>query len=1703
MHSFSFRCASRCAAPGASQGAYQAALRLMLALPALIGCALLFGLPASIQAQPVPQPVWAGAGVPVPPGVPLLVGGSASGQPVGVCRIVLQGGTYTGRLDGGRCLIGDTAAAREAESATMQLLYAYPQQVRWQAAAGGVVPAGAFAGGLDRANRPLAVCRGSHQGAVLPGNVLTNHTPDLYGRGNVFGNGCRIGAGGQGITVAQYEVLIPVAGSTTQPAETTSASLRFAIEGGSFGTANNTNRHMGGTKDVFLKGIAPYLKAASGNTLVLELPADLDRVFGVPPAMAPLPHYIEVEIRDLTANRTATLRQVNGNVLRFPGVCGTDFHPATGSCSTSIWVTPSTQTSSTQGSSSTQGQTSAPPPGPQWMPAQLGRPVTGAIPLPAGRGAGGSPQALCRFTDSGTTYVGFLEGQGCNAVPGNRRNVQYEVLDAGQAVLNWATSCSGAPVANLLNVDADLKKNLIACRVTGTDGSVQAGMLNPAGAPNAGYCAYASSSGAARDDYRYEVLIRGPAPPPDRNLACAPPPRPAPSPAELAAAAAAQAAAQAAAAQAAADAAAQAAKGKSAAEQAGDLAAAQVTSTAPHWVAAEANARLPQGAMVAGGTTGGALLYACRAQHQGGIHPGGVLAGGLCIIGTAAWNTTNNSVTNVGVAAVERYEVLVGSPQHMQAVIPTSGTRIDFDTHVGGEHRVTLPGQSATVRLPLAICLAPYQGRSVAPGKLLGDKCVMAVNHQGSAQGVLAVAPGYQLYVLSASGQTAAAVDAKNRATARQSAIDNALKAQAMAGWPATRQGADPSGLSWVKASKGSIPSGAFPAGSVDNAAIAICRVGPFERRTGLFLGWVDVRNQRCRYGKDNGMGSNAIDELWSADYEVLVAAPQALLRAGGRVPLSAGVAQPPDYFYAPGKTDVSASTQVSWPLVICIAATTHRTTGLKGSFPGYLVPTGCRLGLGPDVAQYDALYAYPEAGGSLTSTTINLNVPLSTAPSSRPSSAKWVALGSGQAIPNDALVGVSSTHDVRAACRVVEGGTTYLGWADNGTACRIARGNQDVPVTRFEVLTGKPGDFQWVSSKNIPAASGQQVATPAEFLSTTTSSGPPQALCRALVRGASYPGYLIAGGCRVAPGGAPETGPNFDVLTVGQPYVPGMLECGPPGQVKVNSGDHSFCWKDSYTRGAGAPPKVCQAGQERVGLFCYDACPAGTARFGFDCHSVCPYGMRDDGLFCRAAEYGRGFGFVSDAACKRSNPPYGCEKYGLLFYPACAPGYDNFGSNICRPKVPDCSALNLNSGIDLSCAKKVAIGNPRTATCDANQDRNAGLCYPKCDPGFTGVGPVCWGRAPVGWVSCGMGAAKDDQTCGMALGNQIFSVTKAVHTYMTAAITFGTSAVLVDVAERGVDFTGRVNPLSKMAKLKEQLSHVRQVVTTVGGKAFGSSTLANNTIKAMDVDINTDEDIARLTLNLASLMDPTGLASPALSVAAAYTYPKCSKYGLDCQPPRVEAEDVVRSTPTQFPGTTGWITWVAPRDPVLLRGATPVSYGKDERGNPLKVCRVHPAETKFAGITGYIRRARQDSTGMEVCTIIDESFTRTQNPFIPPATQVVEHRNYELLVNNGGQLRLADWSGSGTNLPANAVGGATPLCVSLPGAGQVSTPRTAGVYIGTTLSFDGGPVGCAYVGPYVVSGRQRYPAGENNGDLGHGYIYTDAKFQILVQENF
>jgi hypothetical protein len=321
---------------------------------------------------------------------------------------------------------------------------------------------------------------------------------------------------------------------------------------------------------------------------------------------------------------------------------------------------------------------------------------------------------------------------------------------------------------------------------------------------------------------------------------------------------------------------------------------------------------------------------------------------------------------------------------------------------------------------------------------------------------------------------------------------------------------------------------------------------------------------------------------------------------------------------------------------------------------------------------------------------------------------------------------------------------------------------------------------------------------------------------------------------------------------------------------------NHSFCWKDSYGRGVGTIPGTCPPRYEHLGVLCYTPCPSGYRRAGLDCHQICPSaaaGWADQGLFCRLAEYGRGWGYpwkFGDALndngmrsrCEKYNGRGNCEKNGLVYYPKCRRGYRNFGCCICRPAVPNCRALGYNGNFDLSCAKKIQIGNPSSPSCAPNEDNNAGLCYKKCNGGYNGIGPVCWSRAPNGWVDCGMGSAINSVTCGKIIFDQISSV--------------GMMAInIATLGSSGAATTASKSALRNAFKqLQDKTKNARELVGVIANStkaAAGTYGLAE--MLSANPDSVTDADIVRMTAELAAIVDPTGVAG----VTAAYSYPKCS----------------------------------------------------------------------------------------------------------------------------------------------------------------------------------------------------------------------------------
>lgn len=114
------------------------------------------------------------------------------GLPVYVCIAPYGGGVHPG-LTGvwtDRCIIG--YGGREFPATYFKVLTG---RARWQAAGTGGLPPNPIMGGQEADGRPLYVCRGRHQGAMLAGK----YRPGF--------RGCNVGDGGREIAVAPFDIL--------------------------------------------------------------------------------------------------------------------------------------------------------------------------------------------------------------------------------------------------------------------------------------------------------------------------------------------------------------------------------------------------------------------------------------------------------------------------------------------------------------------------------------------------------------------------------------------------------------------------------------------------------------------------------------------------------------------------------------------------------------------------------------------------------------------------------------------------------------------------------------------------------------------------------------------------------------------------------------------------------------------------------------------------------------------------------------------------------------------------------------------------------------------------------------------------------------------------------------------------------------------------------------------------------------------------------------------------------------------------------------------------------------------------------------------------------------------------------------------------------------------------------------------------------
>lgn len=314
-------------------------------------------------------------------------------------------------------------------------------------------------------------------------------------------------------------------------------------------------------------------------------------------------------------------------------------------------------------------------------------------------------------------------------------------------------------------------------------------------------------------------------------------------------------------------------------------------------------------------------------------------------------------------------------------------------------------------------------------------------------------------------------------------------------------------------------------------------------------------------------------------------------------------------------------------------------------------------------------------------------------------------------------------------------------------------------------------------------------------------------------------------------------------------------------------------CYKESATRGAGKIPTACPDGSENQAGLCYSRCRAGHSGSVTMCVPDCPPGFRNDGLHCaKGAPYGRGAGYAwqfGDALndtgmikrCEAASGAGNCEKNGLIFYPKCKAGYVAVGANICSPQCPSGMV-----DIGVSCQKVTydrGVGKIPNI-CPAGQVNDAGLCYPACAGGQTGIGPVCWADAcPANFpVKCGAMCARNKDQCAKVTTTMVTAPFKAVASIVGMALTAGATGAITPVvenAEREAYRQLRIQSISKM--LKQRVTNERKCTLS-----DAAATMAATGLEQLERHQTSTDIMARA--------DPSGVST----VIDAYAKPICGR---------------------------------------------------------------------------------------------------------------------------------------------------------------------------------------------------------------------------------
>ena len=198
------------------------------------------------------------------------------------------------------------------------------------------------------------------------------------------------------------------------------------------------------------------------------------------------------------------------------------------------------------------------------------------------------------------------------------------------------------------------------------------------------------------------------------------------------------------------------------------------------------------------------------------------------------------------------------------------------------------------------------------------------------------------------------------------------------------------------------------------------------------------------------------------------------------------------------------------------------------------------------------------------------------------------------------------------------------------------------------------------------------------------------------------------------------------------------------------------------------------------------------------------------------------------------------------LCYPYCQPGYKGVG--------PVCWDFPKSYGR--------GVGTIPTS-CQNNMQYDAGLCYKYCQAGYTGVGPVCW-RSCQGSVAfdCGAACSSNGKACATAIFNMFKSVLTMIKNMAT--IIFSHSISTNDIATKKEAALQAAFDLAKVFHSKNYSRDAYINFMTKKAQQIGSA--INTQTLTVIFDKASIIDKIRLDLEIIAQTDPTGIANVILA---------------------------------------------------------------------------------------------------------------------------------------------------------------------------------------------------------------------------------------------